>query len=88
MTATVQSLFKENIAVAKLPFRGIAQIATAQPPPSTTAAPVPPPSVSADDQPRIRPLGYSDEQAEAAVTGSIFARWWASLKRVLLDPPR
>ncbi len=88
MTATVPSLSEENIAVAKLPFRGIAQIATAQPPPTTTATPVPPPSVSADDQPRIRPLGYSDEQAEADAPGSLFGRWWAALKRLLLDPPR
>jgi len=75
--------------MAKIPFRGIAQIATAQPAPPATASPVVAPrSEPAQAPSTIRPLGYSAEDAQTTPPRAGLARWWSMLKRMFLEPPR
>ena len=75
--------------MAKMPFRGIARIVTAEPElPATPTAVLPLKTEQGHGQPSIRPLGYSAEDAQSAAPRAGIARWWNALKRMFLEPPR
>ena len=73
--------------MGKMPFRGIAQIATAKPPlPATPEVmPVRPPEQGPSS---LRPIGASAADVRPVSRRATLARWWSALKRMVLESPR
>ena len=73
--------------MAKMPFRGIAQIVSAGPPkasPTTVVAPAPQQQAQVELQSNIRPIGSSAVQAQATSPRAGLARWWSAIKQFSL----
>ena len=74
--------------MAKLPFRGIAQIVTSkdpQPLPVTVSAPAPRQQAQTEARPGLRPIGFDAVESEAGSLRAQLAHWWSAAKRYLLS---
>ena len=74
--------------MAKMPFRGIAQIVTAKEPqalPKAASTTVPAQHVPAEVQPGLRPIGFDAVENDAGSLSARVARWWLAAKRFLLS---
>ncbi len=73
--------------MAKMPFRGIAQIVTAKEPQAlakTASTTVAAQHVPAEVQPGLRPIGFDAVENDSRSLGARVARWWSAAKRFLL----
>lgn len=74
--------------MAKMPFRGIAQIVTAkdpQPLPAAVSAPAPRQQVQTEARPGLRPIGFDAVESEAGSLRARLAHWWSAIKRYLVS---
>lgn len=74
--------------MAKIPFRGIAQIVTSkepQPLPTTASAAAPRQQVQTEARPGLRPIGFDAVESESGSLRARLAHWWSAAKRFLIS---